>query len=127
MAEIRIDYDMTIARAKRIKELADSLHRVMSEIRRIEDDTRDIWQGEAANIYRSQCEVLEDELYNAESKMNRLSETVIKIANAIKQTDDQIALAAGNLGGTGNHSSGGFGGGHSSGGSSGGGGSMRTW
>lgn len=97
VAEMRIDYDLTIARANKIQALADSVRRVANDVQAIEDDTIGIWQGYAANTYRSQCDVLENELYNIEAKMNRLSETIIRIANMIKETDEQIAVATGNI------------------------------
>lgn len=100
---MRIDYDLTIARAKKIQALADNVHKVANDVQAIGEDTIGIWQGYAANTYRSQCDVLENELYSIEAKMSRLSETIIKIANMIKEADEQIAASAGSLRGGGGY------------------------
>ena len=99
VAEMRIDYDLTIKRANKIRSLAESVHRVASDVKNAENDTITVWEGYAADTYRSQCEVLENELLEIEIKMSKLSEAIIRIANTIKEADEQIAASAENLSG----------------------------
>lgn len=99
VAEMRIDYDLAIKRAYKIRSLAESIHKVANDVKNAENDTVTIWEGYAADTYRNQCEVLENELLEIEMKMSKLSEAIIRIANAIKEADEQIAASAVNLAG----------------------------
>lgn len=94
MAEIRIDYDLTIARANKIKSLAGNLQRVAKRIKDVEEDTYEIWKGTAANTYREQCRILENDVYDIVGEMDMLSDTIVKVADFIKRTDERIAIEA---------------------------------
>ena len=99
MAEMRIDYDLTIKRANKIRSLAEDISRVANDVKNAENDTVAVWEGYAADIYRGQCEALEKDLFEIGIKMSKLSETIISIANTIKDADEQIADSTGNLSG----------------------------
>lgn len=98
MANLRIDYDMTIARANKIKELSGNVKNIANNVRNVETETESCWKGEAAGAYRNQCEILEKHLYNVETKMNALAETIIRIADSIKAADEASAEMAQSLG-----------------------------
>lgn len=97
MAEIRIDYSLAISKANKIKELAEDVARVSQKLTLLKEDTEEYWQGEAASVYRNQCESLENYLKNTNQKMETLANTIIKIANLIKEADEANARAAASM------------------------------
>ncbi len=97
MSDIRIDYQLTINKAKKIKELSEDVGRISDRIRGVREDTESCWIGEAASAYRSKSEELEIYIRKIEDKMYHLSETIIRIANIIKEADDASGRDASSL------------------------------
>jgi WXG100 family type VII secretion target len=94
VASIRIDYALAVSKAKKIKELSEDVARISQSVQSLREDTESYWQGEAAEVYRNQCEYLENYLRKLDSKMDSLATSIIRIANIIKEADEASARNA---------------------------------
>ncbi|MGN1318649.1 MAG: WXG100 family type VII secretion target [Lachnospirales bacterium] len=97
MADMRIDYDLTVAKAKRIKELSGDMLTIISKLKGHEAEIQQYWRGEASNQYIDECEKLISYLIKLDLKISEFGDSIIKIANIIKTADENSRKMASNL------------------------------
>lgn len=98
MSIIRINYDLTIRKAKQIIDLGSDIIAIKSQLDNIKEESGAYWRGDAANTYREQCSILAAKLTEIDTKINKLGNKIINIANVIKAADEEAARQADNLG-----------------------------
>lgn len=109
MAEIRINYELTVSKGKQIIELSDELRNLINGLETIQSESGVYWQGEAADAYRRQIDELTDYIKKLFFDMSELGSTIIKIANIIKSADEAVARSTGGFSGGGRGGGGGRG------------------
>lgn len=97
MAEIRINYDLTIRKARQIKELSDDLRDVSLKLTDLKEDSEGYWRGEAADEYRYKCEELTNYIRDLERKLEALGNAIIRIANIIREAEESVEQSASSL------------------------------
>ncbi|MCD8214801.1 MAG: WXG100 family type VII secretion target [Clostridiales bacterium] len=95
--EIRLDYEMAIKCAEKIKGLSDEVSDITAEIRGIAEDTGDYWQGEAGEAYREVCTETQEFFKKLSVKLNSLGEEIRKEAETLKAADEELSAAAESL------------------------------
>ncbi len=109
MAEIRINYELTVMKGRQIKELSKELNTVIYKLEELQSESASYWQGEAANAYRQRVEELALYIRKLFQEMSELGNAIIKIANTIKAADEAIARRTGGFSGGGRGGGGGGG------------------
>lgn len=94
MADISINYYSTVSKAKQIKDLSNKMLVVISRLKKLENDIQHNWHGEAGNQYINECEVLIKYLLKLDLKISEFGDSIIKIANIIKEADESRAKSA---------------------------------
>lgn len=88
MAEIRLDYELTIMKAKQIKELSTKMNSIIDKLKHLESNIYTYWRGDASDQYIIECEKLIKYLVNTNVKINDFSDYIIKIANIIREAEE---------------------------------------
>lgn len=97
MAELRIDYDLTVSKANQIKALSDDMLVIINKLKKIEADVPSYWNGEASNQYLLECEKLLKYLIKLDSRITEFGDSIIKIANIIKEADESVSSSTSGL------------------------------
>lgn len=97
MANINIDYDSTVSKGNQIKEISNNMLTILAKLKGLENDIQLNWKGEASKQYIDECEKLVHYLTKLDLKIAEFGDTVIKIANIIKEADESTASTASGL------------------------------
>ncbi|MDR1639969.1 MAG: WXG100 family type VII secretion target [Clostridiales bacterium] len=88
---VQFDYFETMMKVRGIRELADNLRRMVSELDSLMTDTSVHWRGMAASAYLKQCEQLKAEMDRSRQDLVNIADTVQKVAETIKDADQRLA------------------------------------
>ena len=94
---MRINYSKVVSQAKDIAGNANELIAQIRMLEKMEQECRQHWKGEAANIFLAKLSALRNEMYRTRSQMSELSSTIKKCADKIQREDNEKAKKATSL------------------------------
>ncbi|MFB9324991.1 WXG100 family type VII secretion target [Paenibacillus aurantiacus] len=92
--ELRINYAQVIRQSNECRELANQLRKEITALDNFMGQIKLNWQGQAAEAYLKQCELLKEQLTASSKKVEHVSGTIRDVADRIKREDEAAAERA---------------------------------
>lgn len=92
--KFRINYGKVLSQVNSLNEKARELELQVDNLMRLEDISKDVWKGEAAELFLQQLQNLRCELKRTNSEMYSLVRTIRDCAERIQREDEAAARRA---------------------------------
>lgn len=93
----RINYENVIKQSNLMSESAASLASQLNILTQIEQDTRNIWKGEASDVFRKRLNELKENINKTRKDILSLSSTIKYCAEQIRRVEEQATQNAAKL------------------------------
>ena len=90
----RINYSKVISQANKVAEDASQLSAQIKYLEQLEQECRDAWKGEAADVFLGKLRELRNEMTRTKGQMTTLASTIKNCADRIQQEDEEAVRRA---------------------------------
>lgn len=93
----KINYANVIKQANLISANATEISAQLNILTQVEQDTRNIWKGEAADVFRTRLAILKENINRTRNDILSLSSTIKYCAEQIRRVEEQATQNAAKL------------------------------